>query len=182
MENTTHTNADQTAQTTSPPPSIKDAPLQRVSSVKSDRSFRNTNDVPISTSPEKRVTIRSARLNRDSLPASYLHGEPILGSENAGHPKPLNILQCLKLVLFSSKINVLLIFIPLGIVSGHVGWSDVTVFILNFIAIIPLAKRKYYHPPSFLMDNIYIYKFTRLTGESLGKYFIDGKFKSSRRK
>ncbi|KAG0316160.1 hypothetical protein BGZ97_007322 [Linnemannia gamsii] len=140
MENTTHTNADQTAQTTSPPPSIKDAPLQRVSSVKSDRSFRNTNDVPISTSPEKRVTIRSARLNRDSLPASYLHGEPILGSENAGHPKPLNILQCLKLVLFSSKINVLLIFIPLGIVSGHVGWSDVTVFILNFIAIIPLAK------------------------------------------
>ncbi|OAQ36247.1 calcium/proton exchanger [Linnemannia elongata AG-77] len=140
MENTTHTNADQTAQTTSPPPSIKDAPLQRAGSVKSTRSHRSTNDVPISTSPEKRVTVRSARLNRDSLPPSFLHGDPILGSENGGHPKPLTIFQCLKLVLLSSKINVLLVFIPLGIVSGHVHWSDVTVFILNFIAIIPLAK------------------------------------------
>ncbi|KAF9142713.1 hypothetical protein BG015_000696 [Linnemannia schmuckeri] len=118
MENTTYMNADQTAQTTSPPPSIKDAPFQRAGSVKSTRSHHSTNDVPISTNPEKR------------LPSSFLHG----------HPKPLNILQCLKLVLLSSKINILLVFIPVGIASGHVGWSDVTTFILNFIAIIPLAK------------------------------------------
>ncbi|KAF9546768.1 hypothetical protein EC957_009373 [Mortierella hygrophila] len=140
MENTTHTNAGQAAQTTSPPPSIKDAPLQRAGSVKSTRSNRCTNDVPISTTPEKRVTIRSARLNRDSLPPSFIRGDSILSSENGGQPKPLTIFQCLKLVLLSSKINILLIFIPFGIASGHVGWSDVLVFVLNFIAIIPLAK------------------------------------------
>ncbi|KAF9933408.1 hypothetical protein FBU30_005617, partial [Linnemannia zychae] len=136
MEKATNASADSSSvRANSPPPSIKDAPLQRQDSVKSNR-----NEGPISTSPEKRVTIRSARLNRDSLPSSYLHGDPILDSEHAGRPKPLNIFQCLKLVLLSSKINILLVFIPLGIVAHAVHWSDVTVFILNFIAIVPLAK------------------------------------------
>ncbi|KAG0372134.1 hypothetical protein BGX24_000691 [Mortierella sp. AD032] len=134
MENTTHSNADHTAaQTTSPP-------LFRAGSVKSNRSLRSTNDVPISTNPEKRVTVRSARLNRESLPPSFIHGDPILGSADGGHPKPLSILQCLKLVLFSSKINLLLIFIPLGIVADKLPWSPTVIFVLNFIAIIPLAK------------------------------------------
>ncbi len=44
-----------------------------------------------------------------------------------------------KAVLFSNYINVLLVFIPLGIVGGALGWGSVTVFILNFFAIIPLA-------------------------------------------
>ncbi|ORY30443.1 hypothetical protein BCR33DRAFT_792565 [Rhizoclosmatium globosum] len=33
-----------------------------------------------------------------------------------------------------------LVFIPLGILSSFWGWSDATVFALNFCAIIPLAK------------------------------------------
>ncbi|KAI9311751.1 Sodium/calcium exchanger protein-domain-containing protein [Obelidium mucronatum] len=33
-----------------------------------------------------------------------------------------------------------LIFIPLGIASSVLGWSDVSIFALNFLAIIPLAK------------------------------------------
>ncbi|KAF9095627.1 hypothetical protein BGX29_008948 [Mortierella sp. GBA35] len=145
MDNHAHTSAaasDQTAKTNSPPVSLKDAPLHREGSVRSNRSLRsNHNALPISTSPEKRVTIRSARLGRESLPSSYLHGdEPILGSENGGAPKPLNLLQCLKLVLFSSKINILLVFIPLGIVADKLHWSAVAIFVLNFIAIIPLAK------------------------------------------
>lgn len=39
----------------------------------------------------------------------------------------------------SSWINVLVVFIPLGIAS-HFVWNSTVVFILNFIAIIPLAK------------------------------------------
>jgi Ca2+:H+ antiporter len=41
-------------------------------------------------------------------------------------------------VLVSNYVNVLLIFVPLGIVAGA-GWSPTAVFILNFLAIIPLA-------------------------------------------
>lgn len=42
--------------------------------------------------------------------------------------------------LTSNYVNVLLVFVPLGIVSGAVGWSPTATFILNFFAIIPLAS------------------------------------------
>lgn len=42
--------------------------------------------------------------------------------------------------LTSNYVNVLLVFVPLGIVSGAVGWGPAPTFILNFLAIIPLAS------------------------------------------
>ena len=42
--------------------------------------------------------------------------------------------------LASNYVNVLLVFVPLGIISGAVGWSPTATFILNFLAIIPLAS------------------------------------------
>ena len=38
-----------------------------------------------------------------------------------------------------NPVNILLIFVPLGIIAGNVGWSPTAVFLLNFFAIIPLA-------------------------------------------
>ena len=42
--------------------------------------------------------------------------------------------------LKSNYVNVLLVFVPLGIIAGAVGWNPTAVFILNFLAIIPLAS------------------------------------------
>lgn len=42
--------------------------------------------------------------------------------------------------LASSYVNLLLVFVPLGIVSGAVGWSPTATFVLNFLAIVPLAS------------------------------------------
>lgn len=42
-------------------------------------------------------------------------------------------------VLASNYVNVLLVFVPLGIIAGAVGWSPTAIFVLNFLAIIPLA-------------------------------------------
>lgn len=42
--------------------------------------------------------------------------------------------------LASNYVNVFLIFVPLGIIAGAAGWNPTAVFILNFIAIIPLAS------------------------------------------
>jgi Ca2+:H+ antiporter len=36
-------------------------------------------------------------------------------------------------------LNILLIFVPLGICSKHLGWPSVAIFSLNFVAIVPLA-------------------------------------------
>ncbi|KAF9186903.1 hypothetical protein BGZ51_001693 [Haplosporangium sp. Z 767] len=96
--------------------------------------------VPDSTSPsdklDRRVSIRSERSLRATLSN---HGEPTLVSNHTRAP-PLSFLQCLKAIIFATKINILLLFIPLGIIAEQLHWSDVTVFSLNFIAIIPLAK------------------------------------------
>src|SRR5436305_9465616 len=42
-------------------------------------------------------------------------------------------------VLCGSYTNVLLVFVPIGIAAGTLGWAVVTVFFLNFLAIISLA-------------------------------------------
>ncbi|RIA93029.1 Ca2+/H+ antiporter [Glomus cerebriforme] len=55
-------------------------------------------------------------------------------------PRSNSIFKSIKIILFNSWINVLLIFIPLGYIAHGLKWSDTLVFILNFLAIIPLAK------------------------------------------
>jgi hypothetical protein len=49
------------------------------------------------------------------------------------------IITALHATLFCSYANLLLIFVPLGIIAGQYEWSSVAVFTLNFIAIFPLA-------------------------------------------
>lgn len=41
--------------------------------------------------------------------------------------------------LCSSYMNVLLVFVPIGVAAGALGWAVVTVFFLNFLAITSLA-------------------------------------------
>ena len=48
------------------------------------------------------------------------------------------LVQCKRLML-CSKLNVLLVFIPFAFLSHAFGWSNVAVFFLNFVIIIPLA-------------------------------------------
>ncbi|KAF2643557.1 vacuolar calcium ion transporter-like protein /H(+) exchanger [Massarina eburnea CBS 473.64] len=52
---------------------------------------------------------------------------------------PKHVLRTTYATLTSSYVNVFLVFVPLGIVAGALHWSPTAVFILNFIAIIPLA-------------------------------------------
>jgi len=45
----------------------------------------------------------------------------------------------LRVILTSNYVNILLFFVPLGIIAGELGWPSTAVFVLNFLAIIPLA-------------------------------------------
>lgn len=40
----------------------------------------------------------------------------------------------------TNYVNVLLVFVPIGIIAGLLDWSPVLQFTLNFVAIIPLAS------------------------------------------
>ncbi|KAK3384489.1 Sodium/calcium exchanger protein-domain-containing protein [Lasiosphaeria ovina] len=52
---------------------------------------------------------------------------------------PARIWNVTKVTLLSSWINILLLFVPLGLFAGKAEWGAVWVFSLNFFAIIPLA-------------------------------------------
>ncbi|GJJ72892.1 Ca2+:H+ antiporter [Entomortierella parvispora] len=120
----------------SKPPSVRIPAYNNDSSLSSSTQPQSEAErSPISTNPNPRVTIRSERSLRNTLPPST-RSSTLLGER----PPPLTILQCLKAIIFSTWLNVLLVFVPLGIVADQVGWSPIIVFIFNFIAIVPLAK------------------------------------------
>ena len=67
-------------------------------------------------------------------------GQPLYQDPRPWVSYPANIAHLSWETLKSSPVNVLLVFVPLGIVSGATGWSPTAVFLLNFFAIIPLAS------------------------------------------
>jgi Ca2+:H+ antiporter len=52
---------------------------------------------------------------------------------------PARTFTITKITLLSNYVNVLLVFVPVGIIAGAMGWDPTTVFVLNFFAIVPLA-------------------------------------------
>ncbi len=78
-----------------------------------------------------------------SLLARPLHltdGHP-LWEDNRPHVKwPAHFVHKAYQTLTSNYVNVLLVFVPLGIIAGALGWDPIAVFVLNFLAIVPLAS------------------------------------------
>ena len=70
--------------------------------------------------------------------ASVDHSSQPVGPDWTYYPK--HVLSLSWEVLCSNYVNVLLVFVPLGVVSGELHWGAVSVFTLNFLAIIPLAS------------------------------------------
>ena len=66
--------------------------------------------------------------------------QPLYKDERRYVRWPAHVVHITYEVLRSNYVNVILIFVPLGIIAGAVGWSPTVIFILNFFAIIPLAS------------------------------------------
>ena len=88
--------------------------------------------------------LQEARMRRHVRESGTLSGEIPLGSLPASRPltrmevaksDALSMLDMLR----SSKLNVLLLAVPLGVVGGILGWSPSIVFAANFAALLPLA-------------------------------------------
>jgi Ca2+:H+ antiporter len=62
------------------------------------------------------------------------------GDDNLWRAKPKRWLHMSWLTLASNYVNVLLVFVPAGIVVGALKMNPLLVFVLNFLAIIPLAS------------------------------------------
>jgi hypothetical protein len=66
------------------------------------------------------------------------HGQ-VIHSEATSPAYAKSPLQIFKGILFSSWVNVLLVFIPVGIALHFVNVNPTVVFVMNFLAIVPLA-------------------------------------------
>lgn len=53
---------------------------------------------------------------------------------------PLHVVRLTWLTLVRDYVNVLLVFVPLGILAGALQWNSTAIFVLNFFAIVPLAS------------------------------------------
>ncbi len=80
---------------------------------------------------------RTSLLNRW---ASTHSGTPYHKHDKKAIRYPFLVLHLTWEILKTNYVNVLLVFVPIGIVAGLAGWSPVLQFVLNFIAIIPLAS------------------------------------------
>ncbi|KAJ6036420.1 hypothetical protein N7540_000699 [Penicillium herquei] len=90
---------------------------------------------------------RDSLLGQRSLSGLSGH-EHIDHGNHHHHPKdnrawvrwPLQVVRLTWLTLVRDYVNVLLIFVPLGILAGALEWDSTAIFVLNFFAIIPLAS------------------------------------------
>ena len=93
-------------------------------------------------------TIPNSRENgRPTEHSSLLHewshndsGEPLRKDSRWWVGGPWNTLYLAYKTIGSNYVNFLLVFVPLGIIAGAAHWSPTAVFVLNFLAIIPLAS------------------------------------------
>lgn len=95
------------------------------------------NHTGIVSSINEHVTERTSLLSR---PLKNSHGNPLWEDDRPYVKWPAYFGRKTYQTLASNYVNVLLVFVPLGIISGAAGWNPTAVFILNFLAIIPLAS------------------------------------------
>lgn len=67
------------------------------------------------------------------------HGKPLHEDDRAWVRWPASFVHLTWETLKSNYVNVLLVFVPVGIVLGALDMNPTAVFIVNFMAIIPLA-------------------------------------------
>ncbi|KAK5278454.1 Vacuolar calcium ion transporter, partial [Exophiala xenobiotica] len=83
--------------------------------------------------PDERTSLLNRWTSSDS-------GTPYHKHDNKAIRYPFLVLHLAWEILKTNYVNVLLVFVPIGIIAGLADWSPVLQFVLNFIAIIPLAS------------------------------------------
>ncbi|KAJ1662934.1 hypothetical protein IW140_005456 [Coemansia sp. RSA 1813] len=127
--------------------------LHSIQAPQNDEQVRRSSDAPIPISERRRSSRhwgpRAAnyanRFARRSTDARRQTSTSAASSSpgDAGKKKPAGLkdpLLVLRRSVFASWINVLLLLVPVGIASHPAHFPDVAVFIINFFAIVPLAK------------------------------------------
>ena len=109
----------------------------RISTIRSHSQPRENGGQGITDVINEHVDEHTALLHRVFQNSD---GEPLYKDERPWVRWPMNTAYVTWRTLKSNPVNFLLVFVPLGIISGAIRWNPTVVFILNFLAIIPLAS------------------------------------------
>ncbi|KAK0524479.1 hypothetical protein OC834_005521 [Tilletia horrida] len=78
--------------------------------------------------------------NARGLPVNAADSNHGLPMHRHSHSSAPNFAKSFLWLLTSSWLNVLIVFVPLGILAEKLGWGALLIFVFNFLAIVPLAK------------------------------------------
>lgn len=109
----------------------------------------------------KRFLSRFSKKDKEEVPAGEEEKEkkrPWYKGKILPHKEPFTVRNQIQRTIFNSWINILLLAAPVGIALNYAGVDKKVVFVVNFIAIIPLAAML-----SFATEEIALH-----VGESLG--------------
>lgn len=75
-------------------------------------------------------------------------------------PTQTSGIECLMIIISNSRVNYLLIFMPLGYLVHVLEWNDTWVFILIYLALVPFAKLFEFvvDDISYQVDKVFIIK------------------------
>ncbi|KAJ3144576.1 hypothetical protein HK101_002650, partial [Irineochytrium annulatum] len=90
--------------------------------------------------PNQTTPLLHSTASHPSYLIAPLSGAAAGGNGGGAAAAPGSHLASLGRFIFSDPMNLLLLALPLGLLSGRLEWGPVTTFFLNFCALIPLAK------------------------------------------
>ena len=85
-------------------------------------------------------TERTSLLSHLTHPLRKPNGDVLYDDERPWVRWPAMAAHLTYATLAYNYVNVLLVFVPLGIIAGALHWNPTWIFVLNFFAIIPLAS------------------------------------------
>ncbi|KAL9600360.1 MAG: hypothetical protein Q9219_003210 [cf. Caloplaca sp. 3 TL-2023] len=145
-----------------------DGPADTEKSQESGTATSNTvipEDEPVilDTKPEDEAPARKRRFGgvRDKFHKKKAADESSIersGTGQSKRPRKFTFMGQLKATIFNSPINILLVMVPVGIGVHFTNLSSIGIFVINFIAIIPLAAMLSYATEELALR----------TGETLG--------------
>ncbi|KAJ3019460.1 hypothetical protein HKX48_002048 [Thoreauomyces humboldtii] len=147
--------------------SVKNSPFsrssptrRRVTDVESQSSIPQQMQSSNSTPHESLDPIQAANANGNDAASQHDGdaGEGSVGGKSSQHQLDPSLWGQLRAAVFSSYVNILLVFVPIGIALHFTSVSPTVVFVANFIAIIPLAGSLSYATEEIAMR----------TGETIG--------------
>jgi len=119
------------------PSALEEAPAEEETKDPSDDSGTGTSQTVVAEEKPQSFRRRLPSLGHEGKDNTSV--EPTAASESKKSKPKFTAMGQLRATILNSWINILLVAVPVGIAANYAKLNPVVVFVINFIAIVPLA-------------------------------------------